>query len=118
MRKFPLTHAFAFVLTMSWGLLAQASLKAQTGIRRGATGSDRRSSEAPPQPASQQLDYRTPQQIFLRRTNNATITCAEASSAQCDRVTPQVESLENNEILDRLRESRQETVGGDRQPNN
>ncbi|MBF2020014.1 MAG: hypothetical protein IGR93_07905 [Hydrococcus sp. C42_A2020_068] len=102
---------------MNWGLLPQVSLKAQTGIERGATGSDR-PSQVPPQPASQQLDYRTPQQIFLRRTNNATIMCAETSSAQCDRVIPQVESLENNETLNRLRESRQEAVGSDRQPNN
>lgn len=118
MRKFPLTLAFAFVLTMNRGWLPQASLKAQTGIERGATGSDR-PSQVPPQPASQQLDYRTPQQIFLRRTNNATITCAETSSKECDRVIPQVESQENNETLNRLRESRQEAVGGgDRQPNN
>lgn len=83
--------------------LPQGSIKAQPN-----TGQDT-PAEEPPQPASQQLDYRTPQQIFQRRVNNATITCDASNSASCERVTPALESLDKNETLIKIREARQAT---------
>ena len=85
--------------------IPQANLKAQTGTGGNPLGNDV-SSEQPPQPTNQQLDYRTPQQIFLRRENNATITCDQSNSSACNQVQPQYESLQDNENLRQIREER------------
>lgn len=83
-------------------VVLQASINAQTNTEENP------SAEEPLQPASQQLDYRTPQQIFQRRVNNATITCDVSNSAECEQVTPELESLEENETLRQIRDARQE----------
>jgi hypothetical protein len=88
--------------------IPQTSLKAQTGTV--GNPSNDLSSEQPPQPTNQQLDYRTPQQIFLRRENNATITCDQSNSGTCREVQPQYESLQENENLRQIREQRQESL--------
>lgn len=94
------------ILSAAIAFISQTSLKAQTGTI--GNPSNDTSSEQPPQPTNQQLDYRTPQQIFLRRENNATITCEESNSSACREVQPQYESLQENENLRQIREERQE----------
>jgi hypothetical protein len=109
MRKHSLALALALTVAMSGGLLSTELLRAQTNT---GLGSDIPEQE-PPQPTNQQLDYRTNQQIFQRRVNNATITCTDNGSAGCNQVAPQVESLQDNEVLNRLQEARQETESGE-----
>lgn len=107
MRKRPRSLALAVAIAASGSLLAPTNLRAQTGAPRSALGNDI-PAEAPPQPTNQQLDYRTNQQILQRRVNNANITCAE-NTADCSQVAPQVESLQDNETLNQIRNSRQQT---------
>jgi hypothetical protein len=100
----PLVILSAIAITV----IPQTSLKAQTGT--GGNSSNDIPSEQPPQPTNQQLDYRTPQQIFLRRENNATITCDQNNSSACSEVEPEYESLQENENLRQIREQRQESL--------
>ncbi|MCU0536699.1 MAG: hypothetical protein MUD14_22660 [Hydrococcus sp. Prado102] len=96
----PLVVLSAMAITF----IPQTSLKAQTGTTGNQLGNEIPSQ--PPQPTNQQLDYRTPQQIFLRRENNATITCEQSNSSTCSEVQPQYESLQENENLRQIREQR------------
>jgi hypothetical protein len=98
-----------FIFAIAFIVTVQGNVKAQTNAGQDTPV------EEPLQPASQQLDYRTPQQIFQRRVNNATITCDASNSAECSQVTPELESIEENETLRQIRDARQEQSEGSNQ---
>jgi protein-disulfide isomerase-like protein with CxxC motif len=63
---------------------------------------------------NQNLNYRTNQQIFNRRVNNALSECSQpGASSSCQQAVPQAESWKTNRTLQNLQDSRIRSTQGE-----